>query len=473
MSEHPPCATGRRLSGRIGDWAYGIVCSTAAIGLIASIAAVGVSPSAQAVPAFAQQTGLPCAACHVGAFGPQLKPYARDFKLFGYVNGDGRNTLPPIALVMLSSYTHTQATPGAPPAPHFGQNDNFAVDQANVIYGGRLPAGAGAFAEFTYDGVKRIFTIDNLDVKRAINPSIGGHDVVLGLDLNNRPTVQDLWNSTPTWGFPYNASALAPTPAASTLVDGRLAQRVVGAGAYAMWDNLLYTEFNAYVPVANSTLSRLGVRSDPGTDVYEGLAPYWRIAAQHEFAQSQYVEVGAFGMSARRFPGGERAAGTDYITDTALDATYQFTGSDTHFVSAHAIWIHENDKLGASTRLRGTNQSNSLNTLRADLSYSYQDTWTPSVQVFRTFGTHDAVLYGTAAGNPDSQGYILEIAYVPSGKADAQIKWENTRFTVQYAGYTEFNGFRHGAADNNTLYVSIRIALAPFYAFVQRLPPAA
>jgi hypothetical protein len=38
---------------------------------------------ALALPSFAVQTGQPCAACHVGAFGPQLKPYGRDFKLHG------------------------------------------------------------------------------------------------------------------------------------------------------------------------------------------------------------------------------------------------------------------------------------------------------------------------------------------------------------------------------------------------------
>ncbi|MEY2843118.1 MAG: hypothetical protein RI920_1155, partial [Pseudomonadota bacterium] len=30
---------------------------------------------AHAVPSFARQTGQDCAACHVGAFGPQLTPY--------------------------------------------------------------------------------------------------------------------------------------------------------------------------------------------------------------------------------------------------------------------------------------------------------------------------------------------------------------------------------------------------------------
>ncbi|HEX4196682.1 MAG TPA: hypothetical protein VHZ26_04500 [Caulobacteraceae bacterium] len=447
-----------------------IACAAAgALAFAGLIAAFSLFPPrrAEAVPSFAQQTGLPCAACHVGAFGPQLKPYARDFKLFGYVNGDGRNTLPPIALVMLSSFNHTQA-PQDLGVAHYGPNDNLTIDQINLIYGGALPGGAGTFAEVTYDGVHRAFTIDNLDIKRAINPRFGGHEAVLGLDLNNRPTVQDLWNSTPTWGFPYNASALAPTLAASTLLDGQLAQRVLGVGAYGMWDNTLYTEFTAYAPVANSTLVHLGVRTDPGADVYDGMLPYWRVALQHALGDDHYFEVGAYGLSAQRYPGGERSAGLDRLTDVALDGTYQFTGSDDHFVSAHATWIHEREKLDASTRLLGTNPSNHLDTVRADVSYSYKDTLTPSVQVFRTWGSHDPALYGGPGGDPSSQGYIVELAYVPLGKPGSRIKWANARFTVQYVGYSKFDGVTRGAAGHNTLYISTRIALAPFGALVQR-----
>jgi hypothetical protein len=451
---------------RASDIAYGVGGGLAFIGLVAGFAFIAATPQANAVPSFAQQTGQPCEACHVGAFGPQLKPYGRDFKLFGYVNGDGRNTLPPIALVVLTSFNHTQAPED--PAPHFGANDNLAVDQINLIYGGRLVGGAGGFIEGTYDGVSHGFTIDNVDVKRAFNPTIGGKDVVLGLDFNNRPTVQDLWNSTPTWGFPYNASAIAATPAASPLLDGALAQRVIGLGAYAMWDNTLYTEFTAYSPVAADTLNRLGVGTDPGADVYEGASPYWRLALQHQFGPEHYVEVGAFGMSAQRYPGGDRSAGVDHVTDTALDASYQFTGSDTQFVSAHASWIHERQRLGASRRLSGANPTDALDTLRADLSYSYRDTLTPSLQMFSTTGTSDPALYASPGGSPDSRGYVLELAYVPLGKPESAIKWGNARFTVQYVGYTQFDGETRGASDHNTLYLSTRFALAPFGAFVQR-----
>ena len=52
---------------------------------------------AQALPSFAIQTGQPCAACHIGAFGPQLNPYGRDFKLHGYVASDGNDHGLPLA----------------------------------------------------------------------------------------------------------------------------------------------------------------------------------------------------------------------------------------------------------------------------------------------------------------------------------------------------------------------------------------
>ena len=42
------------------------------------------SDEASALPAFARQTGMPCSACHVQAFGPGLTPTGRNFKLYGY-----------------------------------------------------------------------------------------------------------------------------------------------------------------------------------------------------------------------------------------------------------------------------------------------------------------------------------------------------------------------------------------------------
>src|SRR5438046_3007377 len=96
--------------------------------LIALLSAALRTDPALAVPAFAVQTGQPCAACHVGAFGPQLKPFGRDFKLHGYVGNDGQDHGLPLALTTRTSFTHTSEPQPGGAAPGFKPNDNLAVD---------------------------------------------------------------------------------------------------------------------------------------------------------------------------------------------------------------------------------------------------------------------------------------------------------------------------------------------------------
>src|SRR5437660_1010584 len=97
--------------------------------LLALLAASFATEPALAVPSFAVQTGQPCAACHIGAFGPQLTPYGRDFKLHGYTASDGKNHGLPLAMTTQSSFTHTRAPQDGGAAPGFRDNDNFAIDQ--------------------------------------------------------------------------------------------------------------------------------------------------------------------------------------------------------------------------------------------------------------------------------------------------------------------------------------------------------
>lgn len=104
---------------------------------------------ALALPAFALQTGQPCAACHVGAFGPQLKQYGRDFKLNGYVASDGRSHGPPLAASTQLSFTHTNNAQPGPAAPDFAPNNNVALDQTSVYYAGRITPWLGAFVQIT------------------------------------------------------------------------------------------------------------------------------------------------------------------------------------------------------------------------------------------------------------------------------------------------------------------------------------
>ena len=50
-----------------------------------------------------------------------------------------------------------------------------------------------------------------------------------GVSVNNNPSVQDVWNTTPAWGIPYIASTIAPQFAPpGTTIEGALGGRVVG-----------------------------------------------------------------------------------------------------------------------------------------------------------------------------------------------------------------------------------------------------
>jgi hypothetical protein len=414
---------------------------------------------ALAVPSFAEQTGQPCAACHVGAFGPQLKQYGRDFKLNGYVSNDGKPHGLPLAVSTQVSFTHTDAAQPGPAAPHFAANDNFAIDQTSLYYAGRIAPRVGGFVQITYDGIAHQLHIDNTDIRYARDREVFGEDLVYGFTVNNNPTVTDLWNSTPVWGFPYNSSALAPTPLAAALIDGGLGERVAGVGGYTMWNNLVYFEVDLYRGLGYDVLNSTGIVPVANTDKTTGAIPYWRLALQREFGRS-YLQVGTYGLSASVLPGGVDIPGrVDRFTDTALDANYQFTANPkivtSDMISAHATFIHEDASLRASEIIGGARLSHGLNTLRADVSYSLGATVTPSIQYFRTSGTNDAAYWGTPNGSPNSSGIITEIAYVPWGKPDSLISWGNVRFAAQYVSYFRFDGASNNASANNALYVTV------------------
>src|SRR5271165_5489921 len=102
---------------------------------VAAVCIVGVRP-VQALPSYARQTGQECAACHNGF--PELTPYGRQFKLNGYTFRGGTSDLPPLAVMAVTSFTHTEAPQQGGAAPHFAANNNFAWDFASVFYGGAI-----------------------------------------------------------------------------------------------------------------------------------------------------------------------------------------------------------------------------------------------------------------------------------------------------------------------------------------------
>ncbi len=415
---------------------------------------------ARAVPSFAAQTGQPCNACHVGGLGPQLTPFGRDFKLRGYT----ARAVPwniPLAGFVNASYVATAKAQDAPPAPHFGRNENLAVDQVSLFLAGGLGHHLGAFVQTTYDGVGHAFSWDNVDVRAVTTAHFRGSNMVLGLTLNNSPTVQDPFNTLPTWGFPYTDSGLPPGPGASPLI-GNLGQTVLGVTAYAWVDSRLYVEAGGYRSLGARTLARLG--ADPfSPGEIDGVAPYARVAYHRNFG-TQNVEAGAFLLDARIFPGRDHSAGAaDHYTDVGLDASYQAFMQNQDVITLNARYTYEKQKLNASQPLElSARRDLDLQDIRVDASYYWRNRAGLSAQVFDTWGGGDDLLYAdNRRRRPNSAGFVFQIDETPWGDGRSPFGQRfNVRVGVQYTAYlsfdgagTDYDGSSRQAGDNNTLRV--------------------
>ena len=423
------------------------------------------SSDARAVPAFADQTGLHCSQCHVGAFGPQLTPVGRAFKLNGYTLRTNSNAVP-VAAMAIASFVNTQKDQSPPPAKDFAANNNVALDQLSLFLAGGVGDHFGGFSQFTYDGVAKSVGWDNLDLRAVNTTKLFDADTTYGLSLNNNPGVQDVWATLPAWGFPFTSSALAPAPAAAPLLDGTFAQNVLGLTAYVWWDNSLYAEAGGYRSLSRGTLRFLGADPD-GTDLIDGVAPYVRIAYQKDQGPHD-IQVGAFATAAHVFPGRDQSAGTtDRLSDFGADASYQFN-KDKTLVTANARFIHEDQKLDAS-RLLGlsANAANSLDELTLDASYYWDNTIGFTISHFLIRGSRDSLLYASNRTlKPDSDGFTFQIDGTPWGKDSSPFgNWVTLRAGLQYTAYTRFDGastnydgMGANAADNNTLRLFIWLA---------------
>ncbi len=437
--------------------------------------------TASALPSFARQLNMQCTACHTEF--PVLNSYGRNFKLTGYTLSDDQAVaLLPIAVMVQPSFTHTQSPQAGGAAPGFGDNNNWAVSQVSLFYAGRLfgPFAAdifgkegaviankfGLFSQTTYNGASKTWSWDNTELRFADSGTVGERSIAYGFYLNNNPTLQDLWNTTPAWGYPFSGSKLAPGPSASPLIGGALAQQVGGVGAYVFVDNTFYFDLGGYRTLGAQFQKSLGVTPDGETQI-PGLAPYWRFAVEKMVGDARW-EFGTFGLMANTYPGRDSSAGKDRIVDFGIDSQYQLSHGP-HDVTALLSWIYERQNWNASQVLGNTdNASDTLRNLKASVSYLYDKTYGATVQYFLTDGSTDATLYGgSASGAPTSDGFILQASYMPFNKNGGPSFWprSNVKFSLQYTVYNRFDGAKNNydgaganARDNNTLYFEAWIA---------------
>ncbi|WP_421737361.1 hypothetical protein [Caulobacter sp.] len=420
---------------------------------------------ASALPSFSRQTGEECAACHVGGYGPQLTTHGRMFKLEGYGatsswSGVQAKNDYKLAVMAVANYTHTAAAQSEA-APHFKTNDNFALQEVSLFLAGKLAPGLGAFIQGTYSGIERKASLDNMDIRVAKEIKLGGKDAVIGASINNNPTVQDVWNSTPAWGYPYTSPDLVPERAGSPLIAGGLGQQVLGATGYVWFDDRFYAEFGGYRSVSDNALKSLNLSQDV---VVDGTAPYWRVAYSRDHA-GRSASIGLFGLDAKLRPDPTESA-TDHFTDIGVDATYQIRLPKKASASVNAAYIHEKRRFDASYAAGAAeSRAGNIDSFTLDGSYYWDRRYGATVGLFRTTGSVDEGLFapeadiGSRTGRPDTSGYMLQADWTPFGQESS---WGapnvNLRLGVQYVGYSRFNGSHadydgegRNAKDNNTL----------------------
>lgn len=446
----------RRLSRKIA--------ARAALSVALGAGAAFAASQAEALPSFAQQTGQPCTACHVGGFGPQLTPFGRHFKLQAYGATESwsgaKHSFVPASVMVVATFTHTAKDQSAPPANNFGVNDNVAGQEADVFLAGRLAPGLGVMIQGTTDLIAHHTLLDNSEIRYARDATVMGKDLTWGVSINNNPSVQDVWNTTPAWRFPYVSSALALSPIDAPLIAGGLAHQVVGETGYLWIDSHLYLEAGGYQGLSANALGALHEDIGPGVS---GTAPYWRAAWSWEF-NGQAAEVGVYGLNAALSPD-RTFTSTDHYDDVAFDASYQFLGTGKHVVSANLSYIKETRSLAASYALGLANfPKGRIDDLTFDLSYYYDRRWGFTTAFFRTNGRYDGGLYapapdsGSLTGKPNTAGWMVQGDFTPFGKDDSWGRpWANVRLGLQYTAYSRFNGaisnydgFGRSAADDDT-----------------------
>jgi len=402
--------------------------------LLIIISTLSITPAARAVPSFARQTGLQCAACHQSGNFPELTSFGRQFKLGGYtmatikdiesgkVNGADSGLslihIPLFSAMLQASATHTNKDQSGV------QNNsvNFP-QQLSLFMAGRITPQIGTFIQSTYGQGDSGFSLDLADIRYANNTTVSGKSLDYGVTFNNMPTLEDPWNSSPVWSFPWSGSDQAPGPQATTMLDGDVLGDVAGLGTYGFLNDHWYADVSLYRSSGTNTAA---TSSSPGSEnVIQGVAPYWRFAYEHVLGDAN-VMLGTFGMDADLYPSGISGP-TDHYRDLAVDTQIEkpLLGN---MLTVHGSYINEERDPSAGDSVtydhyKVDGNYHVANKIRTTLGYSTID---------------------TGSDNLDTTDWIAQLAYYP---------WQNVNLSLQYTGYTKFDGDSRHASDNDTTYL--------------------
>jgi hypothetical protein len=259
--------------------------------------------------------------------------------------------------------------------------------------------------------------------------------MIVGASIHNSPGVQDVFNTTPAWAFPYIGSNVAPGPSASAILDGAFAQKATGATAYAQLDGTWYAELGTYRMQTLTLQKDFGIAEgdrDPGA-LRSPL--YARFVARKAFDSSS-VNVGMV-----LFNTGYQADRTQpdvtHIRDIGVDASYRWAINDLTTATALASVIHES-RSGAS-----------LTEYNVNASYYWDGSYGATLQRF-----------GVNAPGLGSLGSRLQLDWTPLGKTvQTGLFQPNLRLGLQYTAYDRLDGETGSAAsDANNVFLFAWIA---------------
>ena len=402
---------------------------------------------AKSLPSYARQTSMSCTACHTSF--PELNSFGRQFKVNGYTlntastivdQGDSLNPRTrlnllnnlPLSVMVESSFANIAKDV-------VGQQNNSGQfpQQLSLFFAGQITPHIGSFIQMTYaDGS---FGLDNADIRYANTVNFGSNSLLYGLTLNNNPTSQDLWNTSPAWRFPYASAATAPSPAKSTLIES-LGGQVIGVGAYGLFNNLIFAEFSTY------RSAQIGAPNPPdttNTNVIKDFIPYWRLALQHEWDKN-YLELGTYGIASTQFLTGISGP-LDKFVDVGVDLQYEHALPFGSF-TLHSSYTTENEVRDLSAETNYNFQS-----FKVDVNGYLKNGCGATIGYFNNTGSPDVANFPNGDNKPNSSGFIFQIEYLP---------WYNTKFAAQYVAYqkfdgsnTNYDGMGRNAVDNNTIYL--------------------
>ena len=460
--------------------------------------------NADALPAFARQTGQNCVSCHAGGQFPELTPYGRIFKLTGYTIGE--RTVPLSVMGVMSYAKVKDTTKTDDRTVDFQKNNSLMFATGSVFLAGKVTNNIGTFVQVTYNNYNSQTVgpngelgrfqghsqADNMDIRYADRFIDANRDLIVGLSVNNNPSVSDPWSSAAAW-MQYTPNA---SPTSHQFVDGPFpgfgsGGNIAGATAYAYLNKSVYAELGFY-GTANRAMSFMSAGiADVNRTKLGGTNPYWRLAYTREWGPHN-IMLGTSGMVAHVFDAGSDTSDLNNrgrFKNFGLDSQYQYL-LDPHSVTAQVAFMRQTQNYSATTMAAAApayfladgftpvappNASDTIRTFRAKLSYVYQAKYGGSISYFDLRGTTNTLnqtsgfdtngqvtstdpdgtgimstrVTGNLSGNPATRGFNYEGFWTPV---------QNVRVGAQYTAYNKFNGasdnydgFGRNAKDNNTL----------------------